>query len=284
MLRHLRELAFLTLVAMGAMLLVVAAGRLQVPGGVQFHMAQARSVRLASNDHDIRLAVTGQTPLATPMVPIDPGVANAGQAFDRLRVKVSDNLYPYFDVFLYVSKAAGGPLAQRMYIFHKDASGGLVFEQTFLVSTGRERHEKYFTSTPTGLFELDPNRFERSHYSRTWHASMPWAMFFDATIKGRQTGVALHSAGVHVADLGSRASGGCVRLPPEKAAELFDRFQREERGYVPRFAFDASANRTSAIGLLQRDSAGRPLMQSGYKVLVVIEDYPGGPALVAALV
>src|SRR5262249_50714106 len=149
---------------------------------------------------------------SVPLAPVDPALANVSQAEGRLRVKVPDELWPWFDVYLYVSKAAGGPLAQRMYIFRKDANGDIAFEQTFPVSTGREQYERYFTSTPVGLFELDPDRFERSHYSRTWHAQMPWAMFLNATIKGRQTGIALHSAASHVAQLGSRASGGCVRL------------------------------------------------------------------------
>jgi hypothetical protein len=115
---------------------------------------------------------------------------------------------------------------------------------------------------------------------------MPWAMFLNATIKGRQTGIALHSAGVHIAELGSRASGGCVRLPPEKAAELFRRFQADERGYVPVFAFDSAHNRTSGDGVLVRDASGKPLLVPGYKVLVFIEDYggSGGPALVAVIV
>jgi hypothetical protein len=75
-----------------------------------------------------------------------------------------------------------------------------------------------------------------------------------------------------------------VRLPPEKAAELFKRFQREERGYVPVFAFDRGANRTSQYGQMVRDASGKPITYYGYKVLLVIENYPGGPLTVAAIV
>jgi hypothetical protein len=209
-------------------------------------------------------------------------MVNPGEALDRLRVKVPGELASYFDVFLYVSKAAEGSLAQHMYIFRRSARGDFQYEQSFPVSTGRERHEKYFTSTPVGLFELDPNRFERYHYSRTWHAAMPWAMFLNASFHGRQTGIALHSSGrAHAADLGHRASGGCVRLPPAKAAELFQRFRAEERGYVPVFAYDTEAGRTSAYGHLVRDAAGQPVMYYGYRVLLVIENYRGGPVLIA---
>jgi hypothetical protein len=286
---RLRELASLTLLAMGAMLAVIWAGahELQpIAGGVRFHFAGTKVIRLASNERHVQIEMgPGREQMQPlPLAPIDPAIANVGQAMGRLHARVPDDLYPYFDLYLYVSKAANGPLAQRMYIFRKDASGDIAFEQTFLVSTGRERYEKYFTTTPTGLFELDPDRFKRSHYSRTWHAQMPWAMFLNATIRGRQTGIALHSASSHVAQLGSRASGGCVRLPPEKAAELFERFQREERGYVPLFAFDASLNRTDPYGRILRDASGRPVMQYGYKVLLIIEDYRGTETLVAALV
>jgi hypothetical protein len=286
---RLRELSALTIAVMGAMtaLIVVAShGDLQIPGGTRFHFAErARPIRLASNEPLAGLRVAEEDD-DTPAVQIPPApeaaMVNPGEALDRLRVKVPGDLVSYFDVFLYVSKAAEGSLAQHMYIFRRSAGGDLQFEQSFPVSTGRERHEKYFTSTPVGLFELDPNRFERYHYSRTWHAAMPWAMFLNASFHGRQTGIALHSSGqAHAANLGHRASGGCVRLPPAKAAELFERFRTEERGYVPEFAYDSAADRTSAYGHLVRDAAGQPVMYYGYRVLLVIENYRGGPVLVA---
>ena len=249
-----------------------------------------RAVRVASNDATLAFG-GGSTlpplPPARPYAPVavpDPAAAQVAAAADRLRGKIPSDLYPYFDVYLYVSKAASGSLAQHLYMFHKDDADKLVFEQSFPVSTGRERHEKYFTSTPDGLFELDPNRFERMHYSHTWNgAAMPFAMFLNAVIHGRQTGVALHSASTHTAQLGSRASGGCVRLPPEKAAELFERFRAQERGMVPVFAYDAAHRRTSGNGTVLREADGSPTLTPGYRVLVFIEDYDGGPALVAVV-
>lgn len=200
----------------------------------------------------------------------------------RLRDSVPSNLFPYFDVYLYVSKAAAGPWAQHMFIFHKGADNHLVFEQSVPVSTGRERHEKYFTSTPTGLFELDPNRFDRNHHSHRWNnAPMPWAMFLDYTIHDHLAGIALHSGIGHVALLGQRASGGCVRLPPQVAETLFKRFQAEEHGMVPRFAFNDTHSTTLTDGTLDLGASGQPVLTSGYKVLLIIQDYPGGPALVA---
>ncbi len=225
---------------------------------------------------------------APPPPPVNPIMqsADADTAYAvgvRLRSKVSPEVMPYFNVFLYVSKAAEGPWAQHMYIFHKDDAGDLVFEKSFAVSTGRERWEKYYTSTPVGLFQLDPDRFSRRHWSRTWHAPMPWAMFFRYNKSGgRLAGIALHSATTHEADLGHRASGGCVRLPDKMAEELFHRFQDEGYGRVPVFATDADGA-TNKKGQMVKDVYGRPVMTYGYKVLVFVEDYPGGPAYVAVL-
>jgi hypothetical protein len=207
-----------------------------------------------------------------------------GSVGDRVRDVVPRELIPYFDVYLYVSKAAHGAWAQHMFVFDKTSDDELAFEQSFPVSTGREKREKYFTSTPTGMFELDPARFFRRYHSHTWDgASMPWAMFLNYTIHGHETGIALHSAAEHVAALGHRASGGCVRLPPEKAAELFHRIRREERGLVPGFALDEARQTTLKDGTLARDEDGNILMQEGYKVLLIIENDSGAPTLVAEL-
>lgn len=286
---RLRELAGFAGLGMLAMTVALAMPALQAVR-VSFRPAIATdTIRLASAQANsaLRYVMAGTSApqsLQPPVTVPDPMLALQADAASRLRAKIPAELYAYFDVYLYVSKAAGGSLAQHMYVFHKDAASNVVFEQSFPVSTGRERHEKYFTTTPTGLFELDPNRFERIHYSRTWHgAAMPWAMFLNATLKGTQTGIALHSASSHVAELGNRASGGCVRLPPDKAAELFQRFQAQERGMVPIFTFDVARRRTNGDGLVLRDTAGHPVLTPGYRVLLFIEDYPGGPALVAVV-
>ncbi|HEX3674824.1 MAG TPA: L,D-transpeptidase [Rhizomicrobium sp.] len=203
---------------------------------------------------------------------------------ERLRGQVPPGLARYFDVFLYVSKANAGAWAQHMFIFHRADDGEFIYEKNIPVSTGRERYEKYFTSTPAGIFELDPDRFETMHHSHLWHgAPMAWAMFLNARYKGRQVGIALHSAGEHIADLGHRASGGCVRLPPEQAEILFHRFQAQERGMVPILNVDPASGTTSRTGETILGPAGQPLMAEGYKVLLIIEDYPGGPAYVAVL-
>ena len=231
-------------------------------------------------------APSAQVPAAPPPPEVETDGANAQAVAvaERVRESVPAELFPYFDVYLYVSKSASGAWAQHMFVFHKTDSGRLAFEETFPVSTGRERAEKYFTSTPSGLFELDPNRFDATHRSHRWNnAPMPWAMFLNYTIHNRATGVALHSGVGHVALLGQRASGGCVRMPPQKAEEYFHRFQASERGLVPVFAFDSASGTTRTDGMLQRDMAGKPVLTEGYRVLLIIQDVPGGPATVAAL-
>jgi hypothetical protein len=311
-----RELAFITAAAMAAM---AGASLWQSVAPPQSHVAVAAVQKPA-----IRVTVQQPVPLKLAAIPkpvppvaktaapkddaaiSDEGTADhdgarpvsaadliaqdaeldkqAPDVAERLRGQVPSDLARYFDVFLYVSKADAGAWAQHMFIFHRTDNGDLVYEKNIPVSTGRERHEKYFTSTPAGIFELDPNRFETMHHSHTWHgAPMAWAMFLNASYKGRQVGIALHSAGEHIADLGHRASGGCVRLPPEQAEILFHRFQAEERGMVPVLNVDEASGTTSRTGEMIHGPAGQPLMAEGYKVLLIIEDYPGGPAYVAVL-
>lgn len=200
------------------------------------------------------------------------------QVATRLAARVPTQLAPYFDVFIYVSKAASGPWGQRLFLFHKDSDGSLAYEEKLTVSTGREHSEQYFTATPAGLFQLDASRFMRMAYSNKWNdAQMPFAMFLNYAYRTQMTGVALHAAigARELADLGSRASGGCVRLPLDKAEILFNRFKSQERGTVPVFAFDEGRGTTNVDGRIVRDTAGRPYTVNGVRVLVLIENYAG---------
>ena len=266
---------------------LVAMGGAPKPLSIPVHVAKAQIVPPPPKPVAPQFAegpVPARPVAPPPAVETDGASTQAIAVAERVRQSVPAELFPYFDMYLYVSKAASGPWAQHMFVFHKTDSGHLAFEETFPVSTGRERHEKYFTSTPTGLFELDPARFDAHHRSHRWNnAPMPWAMFLNYTIRNHETGIALHSGIGHVALLGNRASGGCVRMPPEKAEEYFHRFQATEHGEVPVFAFDSANGTTRTDGMLQRDMAGNPVLTEGYRVLLIIQDYPGGPATVAVL-
>jgi hypothetical protein len=215
--------------------------------------------------------------------PPDPTVvaAETARIATRVSAKVPAELAPYFDTFIYISKAEHGPWAQHLYLFKKAADGSLALDQDFPVSTGRERSEQYFTATPTGLFELDVHRFIPNARSAKWNdASMPWAMFLNYSYRTQMSGVALHAAvGRHeIADIGHRASGGCVRLPLAKANLFFHRFLTEERGQVPVFTFDAARGTTNTAGQITRDAQGDTVLADGVRVLVIIDNFGGTPA------
>jgi len=205
-------------------------------------------------------------------------------AASHMLAQVPDEIEPYFDLYLYVSKARQGAYGQRMYVYRRDPVAGLRRVAQWLVSTGRERSEvtptgkKTFTTTPIGLYKLDPDRFFPLWRSRTWGGSrMPWAMFYDAQIRGRMTGLAIHGTGGPKYDrkLGSAASGGCIRLLPAHAKLLYELIQAEMGGVVPVFAINSGT--TSREGELERDHTGAPLTTYGYRVLLVVDGFDGVP-------
>ncbi|HXC55450.1 MAG TPA: L,D-transpeptidase [Rhizomicrobium sp.] len=244
--------------------------------------ARPRTIARAVSRTRLPPGAVAATPLPPQSVAPDPAeIAElAGQVAARVSDKVPAALVPYFDTFIYVSKAAGGPWAQRLFLFRKAADGTLALDQSFPVSTGRERSEQYFTATPTGLFELDVHRFFPMARSAKWNdARMPWAMFLNYSYRTQMAGVALHAAiGAHeLADIGHRASGGCVRLPLAKADLLYHRFLAEERGAVPVFTFDEARGTTNTAGLAVHDDKGDIVLADGVRVLVVIDNYGGKP-------
>jgi hypothetical protein len=209
-----------------------------------------------------------------------------GLVVEHVQATVPQDVARYFNTILYVSKAAGGPWAQRMFVLQRGASGELAVVDQFPVSTGRERQEKYFTSTPTGIFTLDPHRMYRMHRSKTWdNAPMPYAMFLDVSYRDGDSGIALHAAtGSGRGKLGSRASGGCVRMPPAKVQQLFEEIRAGvHHGMVPEFAWDITRGRTSTAGDVVRDYSGEPLLKPGISVLIVIENFSGRETLANAL-
>jgi hypothetical protein len=157
------------------------------------------------------------------------------------------------------------------------------------VSTGREKVEYNATGqklpsfTPAGYYELDPHRFYTHYTSGQWGEPMPFAMFFNWQKDGEATGLAIHSAsGDDVAQLGTRASAGCIRLPPDAAQTLFSLIKSKYRGLAPKFAIDRRTGTMSNDGILVHDAQGHVQLADGYRVLVFIEDY-GGENVVAAM-
>jgi lipoprotein-anchoring transpeptidase ErfK/SrfK len=206
----------------------------------------------------------------------------------RLKENLTPEMLKNFSLFLYVSKASDGPLAQRLYVFTKDAGGKLVLAHDWAASTGREklevspRGQRSFTSTPQGYYELDPGRMFAQYFSHAWNGPMPYAMFFNWEHQGEQTGLAIHAAtGPDIDKLGSRASAGCVHLSPAHARELYNLIRGNYRGPVPRFAYDGDGEMSNRGELLHTKS-GQLKMADGYQVLIFIENF-GGKNVVAAL-
>lgn len=224
-------------------------------------------------------------------IPEPPSVmsARASAAALRLKAGLSPEMLKNFELFLYVSKADRGPLAQRMYVFRKTAGNDLALLYDWAASTGRERDEvnphgrRSFTSTPAGYYQFDPDRMYRRYRSWSWDQPMPNAMFFNWEREGLKTGLAIHAAsGEGVASLGNRASAGCVHLSPENATTLYQLVRADYRGKVPRFAYNSKTQTMTNRGGFMHGRDGALKMADGYKVLIHIEDF-GGNNVVASL-
>jgi hypothetical protein len=218
-----------------------------------------------------------------------PSYGEIARVTHHLRESLTREMLANFGLFLYVSKASTGPWAQHMYVFAKQPSGDLKLLHNWAVSTGREKVEadpagvEAASFTPQGYFELDPKRMYEHHVSGQWRTPMPHAMFFNWINRGYETGLAIHAAtDEDVAELGTRASAGCVRLSPGDASILFDLVRSKYKGLVPKLAYDRRTQTTSKDGMLLHDAHGRVEFAEGYKALVFIEDF-GGQNVVAAL-
>ncbi len=223
---------------------------------------------------------------AAPAAPVQsapaaaPGTGDPSDPATRMLASLPDDVEPYFDLYLYVSKAEAGPIAQHMFVYTRAQDGTMALIYDWPVSTGREKREKTpsgrktFTHTPQGSFKLDSKRFHKLWKSRAWNADMPWTMFFDLVENGGMSGLAVHAAGKgKISQLGRRASGGCIRLAPENAQYLFKLIQRDHAGFVPVFAMEG--NSTNTVGEPVRNTDGSIQLTYGYKVLLHIEDYAG---------
>lgn len=166
------------------------------------------------------------------------------------------DLLQHFPVVIVVNKAVKGPSAQTMKLYHR---GNLL--NTFKVSTGRERDElaksgrRYFSTTPTGFFA--PTQTHEKYWSNTWKAWMEYSVFFIG-------GIATHATTPdHYKELGTRASGGCVRLKKEYAKLFYDLVLREGKGDVPVFTRE---------GKIAKDLWGNVKTQRSWNTLIIVED------------
>jgi len=98
-------------------------------------------------------------------------------------------------------------LSRQIIVVNAVDKAGLARTFMWKVSTGKNGYR-----TPTGSW--NPTWLSRDHWSKTYDAPMPFAVFFHG-------GYAIHATDA-VARLGQPASHGCVRLAPENAAMFFE--------------------------------------------------------------
>lgn len=153
-----------------------------------------------------------------------------------------------------INKADRGSTMQTMRLY---VDGAL--QHTWKVSTGREKKETaksgrvYFTVTPQGYFR--PTWITPLHKSKTWQADMPFSVFFIG-------GIATH--GTTITDkLGTRASGGCVRLEMANAKRFFQLVKGTGK---------TSVNKISRWGENVQDKLGNQEKETNYDVLIIVEN------------
>ena len=183
---------------------------------------------LALSVSSTSFALTDQEALDEGMMPIEdyvmsemkavltPGLSSSGV----LRAAQTHRLV------IAINKAAKGPEAQTLRIIE---NGVEILREK--ISTGREKEEKaksgrvYFSTTPKGFFR--PTKVYKDYMSYTWQAPMPNSVF----IVG---GIAIHATGTSAyADLGKRASGGCIRTKLELSKYIREKVMESGKGSAP---------------------------------------------------
>lgn len=205
----------------------------------------------------------------------DGGIVSASRPVD-VDVTFNESTFesqPWTKEFRYVivvNKANTGKEAQTIKVYDQ---GQLIITEK--VSTGRDQFERKgehhskkdsWTVTPTGYYT--PNYLSENHRSSayggrfswlTGGTKMPFAIFFNG-------GIALHERpnGTE-GQLGTKASGGCIRLPDTLASDLFRRVQSTEGSKNPRFNVD---------GTPKLDAEGKQLYatNTGYSTLIIVQN------------
>lgn len=201
---------------------------------------------------------------------------DAELASARLSQRIPSELLADNALFLYVDESDSGPLAQHMVVFAKGAGGSMDPVHVWPVSTGRgdtevdARGKQQSTSTPEGLFALDPKRMYARYKSSQWDETMPFAMFLSDPSGSPAGGLAIHAAaGEGIDRIGTPASAGCIRLAPENAHTLFDLVRTQSAGEVSDLGGVGKNTVRTATKHGRRD---RP--KHAPAVIVLIDRYP----------
>ncbi len=205
----------------------------------------------------------------------DEGIVSDGRPVD-VDVSFDQSTFesqPWTKEFRYVivvNKATKGKEAQTVKLYEY---GQLINTQK--VSTGRDQFERKgqnhskrdsWTVTPTGYYT--PTFISKLHkssaYGGKWSwltggTKMPFAIFFNG-------GIALHERpnGTQ-GSLGSKASGGCIRLPQGFAEDLFMRVQETSGARNPRFTVEGTA-------MLDEAGNQRYGTKEAYSTLIVVQN------------
>ena len=180
------------------------------------------------------------------------------------------NSVPYLREFtnvVVINKANSGAMKQTLRLY---VNGKLAMITK--ISSGREKFEKgcsagqdpkrdhcsvraYWSTTPVGYFDTD--KLDERYYSNLWQTWMPFSVFFES-------GIATHQAPAGTeGKLGERASGGCVRMHPDKAPLLYKAVEAAGKGLIPAFNRDGSIAKTKA---------GDVIRKIAYKTLYIVEN------------
>ncbi|MFZ4404147.1 MAG: L,D-transpeptidase [Pseudobdellovibrionaceae bacterium] len=195
---------------------------------------------------------------------------------------------PWMKDFRYViviNKAQKGKTAQRIRVYEngyalnlgKDSQGN----DASKVSTGRETFEmesawiwnhgpdngSYWSITPTGYYT--PEWLNKDHRSSSWDTDMPYAVFFDT-----KNGIAMHEVPPKgFLGLGTRRSGGCIRLHPETAQNLFERIEKTRGSAVPVIGRDGKPELDSNGKVVYRNYGFLNGQKIGaYSALIIVQD------------
>jgi hypothetical protein len=170
-------------------------------------------------------ALTDDEALAEGMIPIEEHMMAEMKAVltPGLNTEGVLNAVNNHRLVIAVNKASKGENAQTLTMYE---NGVEILKEK--ISTGREKTEKaksgrvYFSATPKGYFR--PTKVYRDYMSYTWKAAMPNAVFFIG-------GIAIHATTKsHYAELGTRASGGCVRTILETSSLIREKIMDTGRG------------------------------------------------------
>ena len=112
------------------------------------------------------------------------------------------------------------------------------FKDFVKISTGTEAKKvsptrTYIATTPKGVFR--PHRVYTDYLSGTWNAQMPNAVFINCGKPWSEIcGIAVHATSTdHYPELGTRASGGCVRTKLEVSKQIRELVMESGKGIRP---------------------------------------------------